>query len=310
MAQWDHQSSAAYTDGGTVWTIRADGDFVFTLSDGEVGGADALTFEVGDILDDGFFISGDLLYVGTLEYGGETFIVGERTSSGELELYSTQPLQSPSQFPPTVDPADINTAAFTVCFAAGTQIATPTGQCRVEDLCIGDPVLTSDGRTVPVRWLGRQTVMPAFGPAERLLPVKIAANALADQVPFSDLVVSADHGMVVDGMIVHAAALVNGETITREMPDDLERQFTYWHVETEEHEILIANGAPAETYIDNVSRAAFDNHAEFLDLYGIATPAMTELDLPRVVTARQVPASLRERLAARASRRGPEARAS
>jgi hypothetical protein len=53
--------------------------------------------------------------------------------------------------------------ATTFCFLAGTLIATPTGAVPVETLAIGDPILTADGRTVPVKWLGRQTLSTRFG---------------------------------------------------------------------------------------------------------------------------------------------------
>jgi hypothetical protein len=46
-----------------------------------------------------------------------------------------------------------------VCFLAGTLIATPTGEVPVECLNIGDLVLTADGRAVPVKWIGRQTIV-------------------------------------------------------------------------------------------------------------------------------------------------------
>jgi hypothetical protein len=72
--------------------------------------------------------------------------------------------------------------------------------------------------------------------------------------------------------------------------------YTVYHIETEEHEIILANGAPAETFIDNVSRRAFDNYAEFEALYG-DVPEMQELPYPRAMSARQVPAHIQQSLA-------------
>jgi hypothetical protein len=71
--------------------------------------------------------------------------------------------------------------------------------------------------------------------------------------------------------------------------------YTVYHIETEEHEIILANGAPAETFIDNVTRRVFDNFDEFETLYG-DVPEMEELPYPRAMSARQVPARLHERL--------------
>lgn len=301
MAQWGHQSVAVYSQSGsTLNKTGGEGNNNFTLSDGEIGGADSLTFESGDILDSGFFVSGDLFYVGTVEFDGETFIVGQRTSTGNFELYSSQPLQSPTQFPASFDESLIDTSAFTVCFATGTMIETTQGSRAVEELRIGDKVVTTDGASVPVKWIGRQTVSPRFGPAERLLPIRICAHALDENVPARDLVVSADHGMLIDGMIVHAGALVNGTSIQRVPLTEVGPTLTYWHIETDAHDIVLAEGAPAETFIDNVSRAAFDNYAEFVSLYGADVSDMAPSTLPRVLTTRQLPSATRARLAGRA----------
>ncbi|TBX22169.1 Hint domain-containing protein, partial [Nioella sediminis] len=119
--------------------------------------------------------------------------------------------------------------------------------------------------------------------------------ALGEGLPHSDLTVTADHGMIVDGVICHAGALVNGETITRVPLAEMGESYTVYHIETEAHEIILANGAPAETFIDNASRRVFDNWAEFEALYG-DVPEMAELPLPRAMSARQVPAHIRARL--------------
>lgn len=66
--------------------------------------------------------------------------------------------------------------------------------------------------------------------------------------------------------------------------------------ETKEHEIILANGVPAETFIDNVSRRVFDNYAEFDALFG-DVPEMEELPYPRAISARQVPERIRTMLA-------------
>jgi Hint domain len=65
------------------------------------------------------------------------------------------------------------------CFMPGTLIRTPAGDVAVELLEIGDQVLTVDGRSVPVRWIGRQTVSTIFANKDRVLPIRIRAGALA-----------------------------------------------------------------------------------------------------------------------------------
>ena len=239
-------------------------------------------------------------YAGTLVIDGVTMPVFTNTGSFPglfQQIYNPGPTSV--TFPATLDSSITSTftaSNFAFCFAAGTGIATPTGEVAVDTLAIGDHVLTAEGASVPVKWIGRQTVFPMFGPAERLMPVRFAAGSLGDGLPYEALTVTADHGMLVGGVICHAGALVNGTTITQVPLAEMGASYTVYHVETEAHEIILANGAPAETFIDNVSRRVFDNFAEFEALYG-DVPEMEELAYPRAMSARQVPGTIRARLA-------------
>lgn len=180
-----------------------------------------------------------------------------------------------------------------VCFLPGTLIATPSGDRAIETLSIGDEVLTAAGRAAPVRWVGRQTIATRFANPDRVLPVRIRAGALGDGLPVRDLLVSPAHALLVDSILVNAGALVNGTTIRRE--DDVPEVFTYHNIELAEHDLILAEGTPAETFVDNVDRGAFDNGAEHAALYGDVT--IPEMDLPRATSHRQVPAATRQRLA-------------
>jgi hypothetical protein len=186
----------------------------------------------------------------------------------------------------------------TICFAAGTLIATLEGEQTVETLTIGDILLTQDGRSVPVKWVGRQTVHKLFTPAERFAPVRVAAGALGEGLPHTDLVLTADHALIIDDLAINAGALVNGTTIAYEPIDSLPERITYYHIETQNHDVILANGAPAETFIDYIGRKAFDNFAEYIDLYG-EERAISEMDRPRVSAARLLPPDIRARLAER-----------
>jgi hypothetical protein len=196
-------------------------------------------------------------------------------------------------------PVTAISAAFTTCFLAGTRIATPSGETPVETLSIGDLVLGADGRARPVRWIGRQAVVSVFADPQRNFPVRVTAGALADNTPSRDLLVSPDHALLVDGLLVQAAALVDGIAVRHE-PAPAER-FTWYHIELADHALVLAEGAAAETYVDHVTRRRFDNFAEYEALYGAEVPAIPELALPRVKSARQLPAAVRARLAARAA---------
>ena len=77
--------------------------------------------------------------------------------------------------------------------------------------------------------------------------------------------------------------------------DSLPERITYYHIETQNHDVILANGAPAETFIDYTGRKAFDNFAEYIDLYG-EERAIYEMDRPRVSAARLLPPDIRARL--------------
>ena len=184
-----------------------------------------------------------------------------------------------------------------VCFFAGTMIACPDGERAVETLSIGDPVLTSDGCVMPVRWIGRNTVSTKFADPLRVLPIRIAAGALADHLPVRDLLVSPEHAVLVDDILVQAGALVNGLSIVRE--SNVAETFVYYHIELAEHALVLAEGTPAESFVDNIHRMAFDNWEEHEALYGDAP--IVEMDYPRARSHRQVPMEIRARLLDRAA---------
>jgi hypothetical protein len=190
-------------------------------------------------------------------------------------------------------------AAEAACFAAGTLIATPDGERPVETLAIGDTVTTADGDVRTVRWIGRQTIVTAFADTMRALPVRIAAGALGEALPRRDLTLSPDHALLIDGVLVQAGALVDGLLVTRVAAPG--PRFTYFHIELADHALILAEGVPAETFVDNVTRARFDNVDEFVTLYGETGPTIAELDVPRIKSARQLPRALRARLDARAA---------
>jgi hypothetical protein len=147
-----------------------------------------------------------------------------------------------------------------VCFAAGTRILTARGEVAVETLSPGDLVATVSGAGAPMKpvvFLGRRHVVLAGNPhAAMLAPVRIRAGALGENTPHRDLLVSPDHCLLLDGQLVPARLLVNGETIT------IERRLaevTYFHIELEGHDAVLAEGAAAESWLDTGNRAWFEN---------------------------------------------------
>ncbi len=88
---------------------------------------------------------------------------------------------------------------------------------------------------------------------------------------------------------------MNGSTIRFLKADELPSRAVFYHVETENHVAIIANGAPAETFVDERSRSDFDNYQEYLDLYGVER-IIPEMTRPRISSARLVPKKIRQQL--------------
>ena len=181
------------------------------------------------------------------------------------------------------------------CFATGTRIATPDGDKPIEMLRAGEKVLTHDGRSVPVIWRARQSIANPRNLSVGRSPVRIEAGALGPNLPDAPLTVTADHALLFDDMLINAGTLVNGATIRLLPLEEMPARFNYWHVELEEHECVVANGVPAESFIDYVGRSGFDNYDDYLDLVG-ADRLIAEMPLARISTHRLVPPDLREAL--------------
>jgi hypothetical protein len=144
-----------------------------------------------------------------------------------------------------------------VCFAAGTRITTDRGEVAIERLQPGDTVITAGGSAEPVLFVGRRHVtLAGRADAMAMAPIRITAGALADGVPRRDLVVSPDHCMLLDGALVPARLLVNGSTILAEAG---RAEVTWFHIELARHEVVLAEGAAAESWLDTGNRAWFAN---------------------------------------------------
>ena len=144
-----------------------------------------------------------------------------------------------------------------VCFAAGTRIRTVRGDVAVEDLAVGDLVVTSSGQRRPIRWLGHRRVDCRSHPRPHACtPVRVAAHAFGEGRPARHLYVSPGHSLCVDvvgEVLIMASALINGTTVTRE---DVER-VTYWHIELDGHDILLAENLACESYLEMGNRGFF-----------------------------------------------------
>ena len=171
--------------------------------------------------------------------------------------------QGPQGFQGSQGPQGFQGPQGPPCFAAGTRIATPTGQVKVQDLAVGDRVMTLRGVARPIVWIGAGTVLATRGRRTAATPVIVRKGALADNVPNRDLRVTKGHSLYIDEVLIPVEELINHRSIEW---DDRAQEVILFHVELETHDVLIANGAPAESYRDDGNRWLFRNANDGWDL--------------------------------------------
>lgn len=146
-----------------------------------------------------------------------------------------------------------------ICFLAGSMIHTPSGELAVERLSVGDEIVAYvDGKEMirRVTWAGqaRCHVRPHLPDDEAGYPVRILENAIADGVPYKDMLITAEHCLFFDGKFVPVRMLVNSRSI---FYDKSITSYDYYHIETENHSIIMADGMLTESYLDTGNRRAF-----------------------------------------------------
>jgi serralysin len=158
------------------------------------------------------------------------------------------------------------TSPLMPCFVQGTRILTARGEVAVQALRAGeDRVITHDGRLAPVVWLGWRAFDPARHPRPLdVMPIRVRALAIAPGRPSRDLLLSPDHALALHGAFVPVRYLVNGATILRQ---DWHGRLAYYHVELDRHDVLLAEGLPAESYLDSGNRGAFADGAAATHLH-------------------------------------------
>ena len=253
--------SSAAVNGGTV-LIESTGTLVLD----KAASGDTVTFkaatgvleilQIGNIQNTftiGSIAAGDEILLPnappgfTLNYNANTgtlAIKNGTTTVGNLVFTKTASLATAGFFNNIVLP----------CFASGTRIATPDGARTVDMLRAGERVRLHDGEAGTIEWVGQRHVDCARHPApERVWPFRIAAHSFGRGMPDRDLLLSPDHAVFVDGVLVPVKYLANGKTI-RQMNV---AEVTYFHFELRQHAIVEAEGLAVETLLPGSDKMAF-----------------------------------------------------
>mgnify|MGYP001474347332 CR=1 FL=1 len=158
------------------------------------------------------------------------------------------------------------------CYLSGSMIRTPKGDVAVEDMRIGDSVVAFDWKNNkdivrPVVWVGkaRAIVRPHLLDDEAGWPVRILKDAIADGVPYKDMLITPEHCLFFKDRFVPVRMLVNGMSI---FYDKSITSFDYYHVETEQHSVITSDGMQTESYLDTGNRSSFRQEGKIVTLRG------------------------------------------
>lgn len=172
------------------------------------------------------------------------------------------------------------------CFLKGTKILQKKGKTPVEDLRIGDLIVSEDGTEVAIKWIGHRTYQQPFTKEEKAaFPVLIKKNSIAKGSPCSDLYLSPEHSILIDRSLIPIKMLINGSTI--KIISDFPA-IIYYHIELSNHEVIYAENLAVESFIDCKNRENFENYGEYVGLYGAEESPKMDFAYPKLSYGKKV----------------------
>jgi len=290
-ATFNHITEVTFT--GSTWTAGSSVSGSFTMTNIDLQNAGYETPPTGGDADVVKITgAGKPATLGTAFYQGSggtyrPIILG---SDGKYYILSNSPIPAFPLNNGTLDAVD-----FTYCYLKDTLILTPEGKKKIQELNINDEILNHDQKSIKIKWIGKQIINPVFAKLNKELPIKISANAIDINIPERDLFLSPDHSIFLEGLMINAKALVNGHTIYQvsEWKDDVE----YYHIMTENHEIIYSEGVPSETLHlnDEIQLNKFINAYELKEAFPNRL-FMERINLPFIQYPRQVPQFIKNKL--------------
>jgi hypothetical protein len=274
-------STTITNNNGSVDIIGAATSASFDLNGGDLtigGAANSSTFEYGtgvSTVDLGGAIGsaafenlnvGDGVVLSNFTFDGGSYdaITNMLTLTEGTTDVATLSLTLAPGVPTNFNFGGVDSFSVAPCYAAGTHIRTPRGEVAVEGLRVGDAVVTHLGEIMPIVWLGHRRVDCRRHPRPDLVwPVRVEAGAFSDGVPARDLWLSPDHAVFAEGVLIPIKYLLNATSVVQERVDSMH----YFHVELDRHDILLAEGLPAESYLDTGNRGQFVNGGPHMTLH-------------------------------------------
>lgn len=197
--------------------------------------------------------------------GGDDFDTLDLTGAGPLNITYLSPNRESGYVEFLDASGGIVTGSLTFneietvvpCFTPGTSIATPRGEILVEDLQVGDSVITRDNGIQEIRWIGAKSMDGRdLQENPHLQPILLQRGSLGNGLPERDMLVSPNHRMLVGNdrvslyfdeheVLVSAKHLLNPKAGVQTINS---MGTTYIHFMFEKHEVILANGAWSESF--------------------------------------------------------------
>lgn len=246
--------------GGDVLTGGDDEDTFVNLADGDViqGGEGGTDFDVIDLSD----------------WGWDNVVVNRDSANPENGTINF--LDGTGAVVGTVTFSNIEQVI--PCFTPGTMIATYEGEIPVEQLAVGDRVLTRDNGYQPIRWIGRRKLSrDELAAQPEFRPVRIGAGALGPNRPEREMRVSPQHRVLLSGP---NAELITGEPEALAAARHLEglpgisvdegaQAATYIHLMFDAHEIVFSDGLWTESFQPGEATLATMDQAQLAELVAL-----------------------------------------
>jgi len=260
-----------YLDGGAGYDVMVGGEGNDTLVGGASGPDDGADNMYGDKGDDLFIDvgEGDLVYGGEDNDDGDIDVLDLRGSADAVNPGGSLTVEYDPNDPESgivhffdADGKETGTAEFheiekvIPCFTTGTLIATARGERKVEDLEVGDRVITRDNGIQSIRWIGKRALgTREMTRAPHLRPVLIREGALGNGLPERDMMVSPNHRVLIASektalyfeepeVLVAAKHLVDMDRIDQ---TDV-AEVAYYHFMFDQHEVVLSDGAWTESF--------------------------------------------------------------
>ncbi|MEE8663027.1 MAG: Hint domain-containing protein [Acetobacter sp.] len=251
--------SGNYNSGSSVTMGTGTGNTLLLSSSASQPNLTIIGVATGDLVG----VSGETVSSATYTNNNGTGSITLTTSSGTV-TYSG--VTFASDVPTGTNTATLKNGEALICFLAGSLIRTPNGDIAVENIRIGDEVIAFDWInnaeiTRKVVWVGEKkiSVNPNLFDDEAGYPVRVLKDAISDGVPYKDMLITPEHCLFFEDKFVPVRMLVNGRSI---FYDKTITSYKYYHIETEQHSVIWADGMLSESYLDTGNRVSFKQHGK------------------------------------------------